>query len=676
MRIPIISSFAFMLVLSMYGCTPEQTELDMVRLRTDFPNVLDITGTPQDIHDFETFFFSDQGAWFGFSLPDIKKTQIDGIGFVGPFLLSHGSWLASSLTDLEILQSDNGIDFTPASLMTVTSTYYPGLIRIDYRNEDLNVVQELCFADASTALINVEVNNLTVNGKYIKMNWNGQIWMEGVELTTSKRQVHFHMVTSDDLLTLSFPEAQGYQVEEAGPNGYGMMGTLAQTIEPGASYEETLTMTYTSVVGKLESETWDITPPSHELVEGVFNQNELRWNGYINSILADKTELLQDSEYQQVAVKALQTMILNWRAPRGALRHGGLFPSAAVWYFNGFWGWDSWKHVVALARFAPEIAEDQILTMFDFQDEHGMIADCIYADSKENNWRNTKPPLAAWAVSELYDQSENIEFVRAIYPRLVKYHKWWYENRDHNQNGLCEYGSTDGTLVAAKWESGVDDGIHYDESKILQNNATAWSLDQESVDLNSYLYLEKLYLAKLSELLGDETTAKKYTHAAGVLKLRIREDMYDTQTGFFYDVGIFDRTFIPVYGPQGWIPLWTGVASVEQAAAVCEKILDPEHFSTYIPFPTVSKSNPAYLTGYWRGPVWLDQVYFGISGLRQYGYEEDAIRFTRQILDRCEGLKGAQGPIRENYNPDTGEGMKVNHFSWSAAHLLMMLWEM
>ncbi len=666
----------FMLVIGLFGCTPVETKVTREHKRTDFPDVLDITGTPQDIHDFETFFFSDQGAWFGFSLPDIKKTDEDGLGFVGPFLLSHGSWLATSLANLEILQSHNGTDFKPVSGMTVNTTYYPGLIRINSQNEDINVAQELCFADANTAMIKVEVKNLSQDSKYIKMNWRGQVWMEGVELSSRNQKVYFHMGSSSDLLTLNFPETQAYHSDIAVSNSYEMEGRRAQMVKPGASYQETVTLTYTSAVGQAEIEALEITPLSSHQIEEIFNQNELRWDGYINAILSEKTTLLQEPEYQQVAVKALETMILNWRAPRGALRHGGLFPSAAVWYFNGFWGWDSWKHVVALARFAPEIAEEQILTMFDFQDEHGMIADCIYADSTENNWRNTKPPLAAWAVSELYDHSQNLEFVRAIYPRLVKYHQWWYEHRDHDQNGLCEYGCTDGTLVAAKWESGVDDGIHYDSSKVLQNNATAWSLDQESVDLNSYLYLEKLYLAKLSELLNDENTAKNYTHEAGELKDRIRVDMFDAKTGFFYDVGIFDRTHIPVYGPQGWIPLWTGVASKEQASAVRNKILDPEHFSTYIPFPTVSKSNPAYLTGYWRGPVWLDQVYFGISGLRKYGYEEDAIRYTRQVLDRCEGLKGAQGPIRENYNPETGEGMKVNHFSWSAAHLLMMLWEM
>ena len=29
-----------------------------------------------------------------------------------------------------------------------------------------------------------------------------------------------------------------------------------------------------------------------------------------------------------------------------------------------------------------------------------------------------------------------------MYPKLVDYHNWWYRNRDHNGNGLIEYGAT------------------------------------------------------------------------------------------------------------------------------------------------------------------------------------------------------------------------------------------
>lgn len=665
-----ISGFltTLIIVLSIMACAPQQAEVQIERSRDEFPNILNVEATPEHLNDFDAFFFADQGSWFGFALPESKDSEHAGIGLKGPFLLSHGSWLATSFVDLNIYQSVNGEDFIATNPMSLNSTYFPGILRIESENEQFIIHQELCFSDANTALIKVKIKNLSETNIHVQNEWKGRLWMEGAQLSVEGSQVAASIQSSSDVYAISFDMGAGYAAEQTEQNHY-KLKSKGYLIEAGGIYEEIVTLTYSpEAIGS--------DAISKEDANLILNENEKRWNDYINAILSVESDLLKDPEYQAVAVKSLQTLILNWRGPRGALRHGGLFPSAAVWYFNGFWGWDSWKHVVALARFAPEIAEEQILTMFDYQDEYGMIADCIYADSTENNWRNTKPPLAAWAVSELYDRSENLDFVKAIYPKLVKYHEWWYEHRDHDQDGFCEYGCTDGTVVAAKWESGVDDGIHYDSSKVLQNNDYAWSLDQESVDLNSYLFLEKLYLAKLSRLLGDEKSAKQYSMDAAKLKLRIQSDMFDEESGFFYDIGIDDGSFIGVYGPQGWIPLWTGVATTDQAAEVRTKIMDPNHFATHIPFPTVSKSNPAYLTGYWRGPVWLDQAFFGISGLRRYGYEEDAIRFTKQLIDNAEGLKSAQGPIRENYNPETGEGMKVNHFSWSAAHLLMMLWEM
>ena len=111
-----------------------------------------------------------------------------------------------------------------------------------------------------------------------------------------------------------------------------------------------------------------------------------------------------------------------------------------------------------------------------------------------HNYRDTKPPLSAWAVVEIFKKDNDLNFVKEMYPKLKKYHEWWYVKRDHDMDGLCEYGSTDGSLIAAKWESGMDNAIRFDDSKIMKNEEGAYSLDQESIDLNAYLYAEKLYL--------------------------------------------------------------------------------------------------------------------------------------------------------------------------------------
>ena len=56
--------------------------------------------------------------------------------------------------------------------------------------------------------------------------------------------------------------------------------------------------------------------------------------------------------------------------------------------------------------------------------------------------------------------------------------------------------------------------------------------------------------------------------------------------------------------------------------------------NTYLPFPTAAKDNPKYNpTKYWRGPVWLDQAYFGVIGLDNYGYKKEAQELTVKLLN-------------------------------------------
>ncbi|MEG1543171.1 MAG: glycoside hydrolase, partial [Tannerellaceae bacterium] len=338
--------------------------------------------------------------------------------------------------------------------------------------------------------------------------------------------------------------------------------------------------------------------------------------------------------------------------------------SHAVGYFMGFWGWDSWKHAVALARFAPEVAKDQVRTMFDHQTSEGMIIDCVFPDSADNNTRDSKPPLAVWAVNEIYKQTGDSAFVSEMFPKLVTYYNWWFKHRDHNANGICEFGSVDGTLEAAAWESGMDNAIRFDDAVMVKNSEGAWSMNQESVDLNAFLALEHRLLTELSPVAGIAFDAPNRS-------ADVQNYFFSPDRRFFFDKRL-DGGFITEEGTEACIPLWTGIATKEQAADALVLFTDTAKFATFIPFPTIAADNPKFMpAGYWRGPIWLDQVYFGISGLRRYGYKAEADAFTDQVFTRLDGLS-ADAPIHENYDTHNGARLKAPHFSWSSAHLLLL----
>ena len=305
--------------------------------------------------------------------------------------------------------------------------------------------------------------------------------------------------------------------------------------------------------------------------------------------------------------------------------------------------------------------------MFDYQQPDGMVIDCIYTDPSENNARDSKPPLVCWAVDEIFTHTGDTAFVSEMYPQLLAYYKWWYQKRDHNHNGMCEYGATDGTLEAAAWESGMDNAIRFDDAMMLKNDGgeDAWSMDQESVDLNAYLALECKLLKKFSGLLNVSFDAPDYSN-------KVADYFFDPKLNFFFDRRLKDGSFIEEPGCEAYTPLWTQIATQEQVDKMLSMLQDTAKFSTYIPFPTIAADNPKYNPrGYWRGPIWLDQTYFAIRGLRNYGYHKLADEYTLQVFDRLNGLKEG-APIHENYGTHTGERLKAPHFSWSSSHLLMM----
>jgi putative isomerase len=265
--------------------------------------------------------------------------------------------------------------------------------------------------------------------------------------------------------------------------------------------------------------------------------------------------------------------------------------------------------------------------------------------------------------------------VKEIFPKLLRYHRWWYTHRDHDRNGLCEYGSTDGTLQAAKWESGWDNAARFDSAKMLQNNSHAWSMDQESCDLNCYLFVEKYCLSRLATIIGDLRLSVDLFRQANLLADQISHKMWDENTGFFYDIRIGTGRPVVVAEPNGWIPLWAGIAGKEQAAQIVKKIMNPSEFNTFVPFPTVSAGSPAFNPekGYWRGPVWLDQAWFALKGMRDYSYTREADSLMIKLMKNCEGMLDPSMPVRENYHPLNGKGLNASGFSWSAAHILMMI---
>lgn len=604
------------------------------------PNTLDVVNTPASHEAKGLHAFFDQGSWFGYALHDSDSLA----GFAGPYIqgLDHGLWLSNNFLSLDLQTSQT------------TSDYYPGRLTSLRKSDSLQVYSTLLFNTSTTSLTSFCLKNTSIEPLTIAPKFSGSIFPEMGTLEADSTTLRVNLSSNQVLLlkpsihaTLTLTDSVSFTFELS-PRSVAS-GDAYDIYFETAYHPDSLNPTFTS-----------------PLMARASNENTFRWNDYLSIAHTHRERL--------ILTKSICTLINNWRSPAGELTHSGLFPSYHYKWFQGFWAWDSWKHAAALARIDSDLAKDQIRTMYHHQDAHGMIADCVFRDTtiESHNWRDTKPPLSAWAIFEVYKHSQDLAFLEELYPKLKKYHKWWYTHRDYNKNGLCEYGSTDSTLTAAKWESGMDNAIRFDDRTIVPNTT---SLNSESVDLNAYLALEKLYLHKIAKALNhpDSATWLAEHHA---LKKRVQTAFYDTTTNYFYDIDSQSGGFqSDAMGPEGWTPLWCDIATEDQTHFVASHMLDSLKFNTHVPLPTIDISHPEINphNGYWRGPVWLDQCYFGIDALRRAGYTEEADSLTQKVLSNCAGLSTPGLPIRENYHPLTGEGLNAQHFSWSAAHLILLL---
>jgi len=663
-------SILIVILVTLFGCKSEPkqvTETDHLKFSE---NILDYRITPKDSLDKSGLMFSDQGAWFAYGLPDSTTTSL---GFSGPFLMTqdNGVWSTEhGLTNFLFGKDDNAKSVGWEENKTYQKSYSSHL-EIGLKNDSLNIKEELLFLNGHTALQRIVLKNISAKDATIQLTSPNSLYDIGLETSSEGNQTL--KITSDKSNAIGYIKFLNETIHGSGLDKDFNIYYNPFIIKPNETKEILISQTFI-----FPEYSWEKEKALIESVDfdSVLNARKQEKNNQLKSLIDNRKPQFKDEKYAEVLAKAHLTLQNNWRIPAGEIEHEGLFPSYHYKWFNGFWSWDSWKHAVGLSYYDLHLAKEQVKLMFKFQNEDGFVADCVYRDTtiEAHNYRDTKPPLSAWAVAKIYEKDKDLEFVKYMYPKLKKYHYWWYNKRDHDQDGLCEYGSTDGSLVAAKWESGMDNAIRFDDSKILKNGEGAYSLDQESVDLNAYLYAEKLFLSQLAEAL-NLNDASQYINEAKSLKVKIQTQFYDKNDGWFYDTNLEGTQFIKGEGSEGWTALWANAATQEQAAAVKSKMMNPDKFFTKVPFQTMSADHEKFdpLKGYWRGPNWLDQAYFGVKGLRNYGFDEEADKATVQILEGAEGLLGKGKSIRENYHPLTGEGLHAQNFSWSAAHVIMLL---
>lgn len=704
-------------VLLLLSCQSDNKE--KIVSESIFVNLIDICFTPHKSMPESNCFhtgFADKGAWHGYFLPE---TSNEYGGFTGPYIIAgeYPTYLAKYLGQIGVEKKENGT-WTKCCFEKVSVSYLPGRLEQELKCDNLELNIVLSYADARTTVVTYEILNTNNERTELQIEWKGEVLQykddlclkhnsKGIDIEFKGIKEKWNYLTgSDHRFAMRFVDSVNTVI-----NGDKFTIALPSIVKLARNEKCIFNIVQSYTFTADETLSFEQNASTYlKSANLIHENNQDRWQiiaSNVESGVGDKIKAIQ------TGMKALVTLNTNRRSAAGKIRTEGIVSNTFNKWSNGIWAWDTWKQSVSLAPFLPEIAKNNIRCMFDYQVsaddairpwDEGMILDCIfYYDDNEGsgNWneRNSNPPLAAWAVWQVFEHSNDTSFVVEMLPGLVRYHNWWYRNRDHDGNEICEYGCTvhpynvaitekdgrisDHRIEAAAWEGGGDHFVNFDkdlEPKILDNyyndRLIGYSMNQESAGLNSFLVAEKRYLSQMFKLLGYNSKAQKYEVEAEKVCLFIRDKMFDGETGFFYDVDINskERIVSRVKGAEGWIPLWAEVATQEQAKAVVNNMMDETQFNTKEPFSRATKDNLRFdPKGYRCESAWTSSALFGLKGMRNYGFNDEAKLLANKIVLNAEGLCVKGQPIHTNDHLITKGGLSCYNYSWSSAHLLMIL---
>ncbi|HID4263485.1 TPA: alpha-glucosidase, partial [Serratia marcescens] len=464
---------ALTLALTLTGCAPKTPDAH-APLAERYKNVIDRRGAPHfmldyDFDDHQRFNpFFDLGAWHGHLLP----SGPEGMGgFPGPALLTEEyiNFMANNFDRLSVYRDGKPVHFT------MTAYSLPGALVQRLSAPGVTVNLTLRFAGARTSLLETQILTDTP----LELVWDGEL----LECYAAKEQkpqppatleqafpdYTRRIVPTADGLRVTFGKVRApSQLMTSGQSEYQIHKSLPQrTTVDGHRFRATAriagsTTLYTTYSHLLTAE--EARREQRAIADILAHPQRYmaasaqRWERYLATGLSNPHAT---AEQTRVAVKAMETLNGNWRGAAGAMKFDSVTPSVTGRWFSGnqTWPWDTWKQAYAMAHFNPDVAKDNIRAVFAFQIrpgdalrpwDAGFLPDLIaYNPSPERggdggNWneRNTKPSLAAWAVMEVYRVTGDKGWLAEMYPKLVAYHDWWLRNRDHNGNGVPEYGAT------------------------------------------------------------------------------------------------------------------------------------------------------------------------------------------------------------------------------------------
>jgi len=420
--------------------------------------------------------------------------------------------------------------------------------------------------------------------------------------------------------------------------------------------------------------------------------------------------------------KAKQIIKNNWR-------DGFTIPTSKLYPFQ--WMWDSGFVALGTSTYDIKMSLQEIDKMFSGQWENGMLPHILFHsenektyfpnfdfwDSKVNSGAPsfpkssgiTQPAVFGFILKDIlqnhWANDEVKDFVKMIFPKLVSYHRFLYNYRDPNQEGLF--------FIYHPWESGRDNSPLWDEAfsqiEIPLGSIPPYKRQDTSLanederptqeKYDRYVYLLELgkkykydgrQIAEESPFLIQDSMMNAILIKSNDSLIQIAQDLkldagqvkeWQQLSQSNYDQKLWNEELGTYVGYDlrhekqmmhreigGLIPLFAQIPNTTKAQKLNSYLTELSRRGYYL-CPSYDVDSPNFDSKrYWRGPIWPQMNWMIYNGLLNYGFNETAeiVKSDLNTLihklgfyEYFESQKKVVDRLKKGYGG--------NNFSWTAS---------
>ena len=280
-------------------------------------------------------------------------------------------------------------------------------------------------------------------------------------------------------------------------------------------------------------------------------------------------------------------------------------------------------------------------------------------------------PLFVMLVGELRRWGLADDVVTRLMPHVDAALDWIETFGDRDGDGYVEYQrATPAGLANQGWKDSWD-GVRFADGRFPQTPIAL-------CEVQGYTYAAYVARAHFAREAGDEVTRARYIEKARRLKEAFNRDFWLEERGW-YALGLdADKQPIDALASNMGHCLWTGIADVEKAEVVADRLMSPDLLSGW-GIRTLGTSMAAYNpVSYHCGSVWPHDTALSAAGLVRYGLIEEAHRLIEGLLDVASAMGGRLPELFAGFSRDEVPEPAVYPTScvpqaWAAAAPLLLL---